>query len=143
MASTFNPDASLAITADCNNVMGIYQGESGLSLSISIGPATLDECGAGSRAATSSSGCSAGAAKYFFRDGKLYIDLMADGGTMAFTPAGEAAATPGGTSAAAAEKPRYEPLEECFAQPPEGLNVDLNNEGPVTQELGRITLATG
>ena len=139
---SFNPDASLAITADCNNVMGIYQGESGLSLSISIGPATLAECGPGSRS-DQFVRLLGGAAKYFFRDGKLYIDLMADGGTMAFTPAGEAAATPGGTSAAAAEKPRYEPLEECFAQPPEGLNVDLNNEGPVTQELGRITLATG
>ena len=28
--------------------------------------------------------------------------------------------------AAQAEPPRYEPLEECFAQPPEGLNVDLD-----------------
>jgi heat shock protein HslJ len=139
---SFNPDASLAITADCNNVMGFYQGESGLSLSISIGPATLAECGPGSRS-DQFVRLLGGAAKYFFRDGKLYIDLMADGGTMAFTPAGEAAATPGGTSAAAAEKPRYEPLAECFAQPSEGLNVDLNNEGPVTQKLGRLTLATG
>ncbi len=28
--------------------------------------------------------------------------------------------------AAQAAAPRYEPLEECFAQPPEGLNVDLD-----------------
>jgi hypothetical protein len=45
---------------------------------------------------------------------------------MAFAPAGEAAAAQGGASATAAEKPRYEPLDECFAQPPAGLNVALD-----------------
>ena len=87
---SFNPDASLAITADCNNVVGFYQGESGDSLSISIGPATLAECGPGSRG-DQFVRLLGGAAKYFFRDGKLYIDLFADGGTMIFAPAGEAA----------------------------------------------------
>ena len=30
------------------------------------------------------------AARYFFEDGQLFIDLLADGGTMAFAPQGEA-----------------------------------------------------
>ena len=87
---SFNPDASLAITADCNNVVGFYQGESGDSLSISIGPATLAECGPCSRG-DQFVRLLGGAAKYSFRDDKLYIDLFADGGTMIFAPVGEAA----------------------------------------------------
>jgi heat shock protein HslJ len=88
---SFNPDASLAITADCNNVVGFYQGESGDSLSISIGTATLAACGPGSRGDQFVT-LLGGAAKYSFRDGKLTIDLFADRGTMVFAPAGEAAA---------------------------------------------------
>ena len=43
---------------------------------------------------------------------------------MAFAPASEAAE--GDKSVAAAEKPHYEPLDECFAQPPAGLKVALD-----------------
>ena len=44
---SFNPDASLAITADCNDVVGFYQGEWGEALTITVDPATLAECGPG------------------------------------------------------------------------------------------------
>ena len=46
---SFNPDASLAITADCSDVVGFYQGEWGEALTITVDPATLAECGPGSR----------------------------------------------------------------------------------------------
>ena len=48
---SFNPDASLAIAAGCNDVVGFYQGECGDTLTISIEPVTLDECGPSSRSA--------------------------------------------------------------------------------------------
>ena len=40
---TFNTDVSLAITADCNNAVGFYQGEGG-NLSVEIGPVAMAGC---------------------------------------------------------------------------------------------------
>ncbi len=85
----FNPDASLAITAGCNDVVGFYQGEWGDALTITVDPATLAECGPASRSAQFVKLLGAGAG-YFFEGDNLYIDLMADGGTMGFAPAGMA-----------------------------------------------------
>lgn len=51
---------------------------------------------------------------------------MADGGTMVFASAGATAVTDGDTGALAGALPRYEPLDECFAQPPEDLTIDLD-----------------
>jgi heat shock protein HslJ len=85
----FNTDATLAITADCNNVAGFYQGETGDSLTVIIRPVTLADCGPGSRSAQFIDLLPAGAL-YFFEGKNLYIDLMADGGTMVFAPADEA-----------------------------------------------------
>ena len=84
---SFNPDASLAITAGCNDVVGFYQGESGDALTITVDPATLSECGPASCSAQFITLLGSGVG-YFFEDGNLYIDLMADGGTMGFAPAG-------------------------------------------------------
>jgi heat shock protein HslJ len=83
---TFNSDASLAISADCNDLVGFYQGESGLSLTISVGQVKLADCGPGSRSAQFIGLLPAGAL-YYFDGANLHIDLMADGGTMAFAPA--------------------------------------------------------
>jgi heat shock protein HslJ len=85
---SFNPDASLAVSADCNEVVGFYQGEWGESLTIIVDPATLAACGPGSRSAQFVTLLNAGA-RYFFEGDNLYMDLMADGGTMGFAPAGE------------------------------------------------------
>lgn len=85
---SFNPDASLAITAGCNNAVGFYQGESGSSLIIEIGAVTLAECGPESRSAQFLK-LLPGAARYSFDGDNLAIELMADGGTMVFAPAGE------------------------------------------------------
>jgi heat shock protein HslJ len=88
---SFNPDASLAITADCNDVVGFYQGEWGGALEIIVDPATLADCGPGSRSAQFVKLLGVGA-RYFFEGENLYIDLFADGGTMRFAPAGQVAA---------------------------------------------------
>jgi heat shock protein HslJ len=91
---SFNTDATLGITADCNDVVGFYQGEWGESLTIETGSATLAECGPGSRSDQFVK-LLAGGTRYFFEDGNLYIDLLADGGTMVFAPADtEAVAEP-------------------------------------------------
>jgi len=82
---TFNEDGTVNVKADCNNAQGAYTLEDG-SLSIELGPMTAAACEEGSRsddfvkylgfAATPS-----------FQEGYFAIDLTADGGTMAFTPA--------------------------------------------------------
>jgi heat shock protein HslJ len=88
---SFNPDASLAVTADCNDVVGFYQGEWGEALTIAVDPAALADCGPGSRSAQFVTLLGAGA-RYFFEGENLFIDLFADGGTMGFAPSGEVTA---------------------------------------------------
>lgn len=85
---SFNPDASLAITADCNEIVGFYQGEWGGALTIAADAETLTDCGPGSRSAQFVTLLGAGA-RYFFEGENLYIDLFADGGAMGLAPAGE------------------------------------------------------
>ncbi len=87
----FNPDASLAVTADCNDVVGFYQGEWGETLTIAVDSATLADCGPASRSAQFVTLLGSGA-RYFFEGENLYIDLFADGGTLGFAPAGEVTA---------------------------------------------------
>jgi hypothetical protein len=66
-----------------------------------------------------------GAARYFFEDAELYIDLMADGGTMAFARAsGELLADGDGGGDVAGTVPRVEPLDDCFVEMPEGANYE-------------------
>jgi pimeloyl-ACP methyl ester carboxylesterase/heat shock protein HslJ len=95
--ATFNPDATLAIVADCNNAAGSYQGEGG-KLSIEIGPMTAAACPPDSRSDQFVK-LLGGAALYYFRDGNLYIDLFADGGTMVFAPAAAEVTSEVGTGA--------------------------------------------
>lgn len=82
---TFQDDDSIALVADCNNAMGSYRVE-GSSLTIEMGPTTMAACSPESRS-DSFIQYLGYAANYFFEDGDLYIDLMADGGTLAFAPA--------------------------------------------------------
>jgi heat shock protein HslJ len=84
-AATFAGDGSLKVTADCNNAGGTYTDDGG-ALTIKIGPMTLATCPSGSRSDQFVK-LLGSAARYFAKDGKLYIDLMADAGTMAFAPA--------------------------------------------------------
>ncbi len=82
---TFNADGTVAIVADCNLAQGSYKTDQG-SLAIAVGPATLALCPGNSRSEQFVKYLGF-AARYFFRDGKLFIDLLADGGTLAFAPA--------------------------------------------------------
>ena len=96
---TFQDDGTVAIKADCNNASGTYTADDS-SLTIEVGPMTLAACPPDSRSEQFVK-LLGGAAKYFFADGKLFIDLMADGGTMRFDPAGETAASPEAAAEAA------------------------------------------
>jgi len=85
----FNTDGTASIVADCNRASGSYEAADG-SLQVKIGPATVALCPGDSRGDQFVKYLGS-AARYFFKDGKLYIDLLADGGTMRFAPAGKAA----------------------------------------------------
>ncbi len=82
---TFKEDGAVEIKADCNNAAGSYTATGEGSLSIQIGPMTLAACSESYRSDAFVQHLGA-AGHYFFADGKLRIDLMADGGTMIFTP---------------------------------------------------------
>ena len=83
-ALAFNEDATVSIKADCNNAGGSYTADGG-SLKIEIGPMTKAMCSPESRSDDFIKYLGA-ASNDFFEDGLLYIDLMADGGTMTFAP---------------------------------------------------------
>ncbi len=82
---TFEEDDAVAILADCNNAQGTYTDEDG-ALTIAVGPMTAAACPEGSRS-DQFVALLGSAARYFFQDSMLYIDLLADGGTLAFAPA--------------------------------------------------------
>lgn len=81
----FQADGSLVVVADCNNAMGTYTID-GSSLSIAMGPMTMAACPPGSLSDDFVRYLGS-AAIFFFEEGKLFIDLTADGGTMTFAPA--------------------------------------------------------
>ncbi len=81
---TFHADGTLDVKADCNQASGTYILD-GSQISISLGPTTLAACPPGSHSDDFLKYLSS-AAIYFFQPGELYIDLMADGGTMKFIP---------------------------------------------------------
>jgi D-alanyl-D-alanine carboxypeptidase len=79
----FNEDNSVKIVADCNNASGSFTLTTGFS--IEIGPMTKAACPPESRSDQFVAYLGS-AANYFYEDGNLYIDLLADGGTMVFAP---------------------------------------------------------
>lgn len=82
---TFQPDGSLQIQADCNNASAGYTAAEEGSLSVQPGITTLALCGPESRSEELVQKLGF-AANYFFQNGHLFIDLMADGGTLEFSP---------------------------------------------------------
>jgi D-alanyl-D-alanine carboxypeptidase len=94
---TFAAEGAVTIVADCNNAGGTYTADAPTpgSLTILIGTVTTAACQPGSRSEQFLT-LVAGAARYFFEDGRLFIDLMADGGTLVFAPAGVEATAPAG-----------------------------------------------
>ncbi len=78
-----SPEGQISVQADCNQVNGTYT-LADSALTIELGPSTRAACPPGSLGDQFVANLSA-AAIYFFQDGNLFIDLMADGGTMQFT----------------------------------------------------------
>jgi heat shock protein HslJ len=79
---SFQGDGSVLIKADCNNATGSYTTANG-AITIAVGPMTLAACPPDSRSDQFVK-LLGNAARYHFKDGNLYIDLKADGGTLAF-----------------------------------------------------------
>jgi heat shock protein HslJ/LysM repeat protein len=86
----FQEDGSLGVQADCNNAFADFMIE-GSDISIEIGPVTRAQCPPGSRSNDYLSYLGS-AANYNFENGNLFIEMMADGGVMEFTPAESAVA---------------------------------------------------
>jgi len=88
----FNEDGTADIKADCNNVLANYTLD-GSSISIELGPTTMVACEGDSLDSDFLAQLSS-AAIYRIEGGQLYLDLMADGGTMRFIPS-DLSAAPG------------------------------------------------
>ncbi|HRW09110.1 MAG TPA: META domain-containing protein [Caldilineaceae bacterium] len=82
---TFLEDGSLQIQADCNRATASYTATEDGSLEVTPGIMTLALCGPESRSEELIQKLGF-AARYFFQDGHLFIDMMADGGTLEFQP---------------------------------------------------------
>jgi len=124
---TFNQDGTVAIKADCNNAMGSYTTEAG-SLKIEVGPMTLAACPPESRSDEFVANLGY-AARYFFEDGFLYIDLFADGGTMAFAPAAQPEAAGDVTSHPWLWTSFTGPVEQFEVDAPDNYVVTFNDDG--------------
>ena len=81
---TFLDDGTVQIQADCNQATASYAAADG-SLTVTPGITTLALCGPASHSEELIQKLGF-AAHYFFQDGHLFIDLMADGGTLEFQP---------------------------------------------------------
>ena len=119
---TFNNDETVNVVADCNNASGTYMAEGG-SLTIAIGPMTMAACPPESRS-NQFVELLGGAALYFFEDGQLFIDLMADGGTMVFAPAEEPSMVDSGEDGMAGSLP-----EDLTAQLDAFLQSQVYSDG--------------
>lgn len=82
---TFLDDGSLQIQADCNQATASYTATADGSLTVTPGVTTLALCGPESRGEELIQKLGF-AAHYFFQNGHLFIDMMADGGTLEFQP---------------------------------------------------------
>jgi heat shock protein HslJ len=82
---TFAPDDALYIKADCNRAKGTYKADEQGTLTIEIGPMTRAMCIKKSRSDKFVKYLGF-VRHYFFKDGHIFFDLFADGGTMEFRP---------------------------------------------------------
>jgi len=85
---SFNADGSVNVKADCNNATGTYTADDNGSLSIELGPMTLAACPPESRSDEFVQKLGF-VSNFFFENGVLYLDTMADGGTFQLASASE------------------------------------------------------
>ena len=88
---TFNSDRTVSVKADCNNSTGSYTADDSGSLTIKLGATTLAACPAASRSDEFVQKLGS-VTNFFFEEGFLYLDTMADGGTFQLASAPESAA---------------------------------------------------
>ena len=82
---TFHEDGTVDVVADCNNAVGIYMVD-GSNLTIELGPMTMVACPPDSLSDDYLQNL--GFVRiYFLEEGHLFLDIMADGGTLEFAPA--------------------------------------------------------
>jgi heat shock protein HslJ len=81
----FFPAGRMAVKADCNTVAATYE-ITGNQISFVPGPSTLVACPPDSQADEFIKGL-ANVTSFFFKDGKLFMELKFDSGVMTFTPA--------------------------------------------------------
>ncbi len=82
---TFAEDGTVAMKADCNQAAGTFTLD-GSNLTVTVGPVTLAMCSAESLGEQFLVNLTS-VATAAVQDGKLLLELMADGGTMVFAPA--------------------------------------------------------
>lgn len=142
---SFMEDGQLAVKADCNQVLGQFEGSDSM-LAITLGPSTLAACGPDS-VDTEFTQALSNAALYFFQDDDLFIDLASDSGTMQFSPAPEAMALVG--TVWELEQIQYNDDTLLMADPPENYTVEFMEDGSVAiqadcnQAQGEFSTAEG
>lgn len=119
---TFQPDGTLSIKADCNQVIASYSASEDGPLSIQPGPATMAACPPESRGDefVQNLGFVSG---YFFQDGFLFMDMMADGGTLKLSPQAATGMSSAGETAMPASF-----TYQCAAD--RSFTAEFTNEGP-------------
>lgn len=109
-----NEDETLSFQADCNVGTGSYTADNG-SLSITLGPTTLAECGPESRYDEYLEGLGE-VVSYVIDDGQLFLNLPVDVGNLVFEPADNAA-----TEASAAQVTGTVTYRPRIALPPDAV----------------------
>ena len=133
---TFQEDGTVVVVADCNNALGSYTVDES-SLMIEMGPMTMALCPGESRSEDFVKYLGA-AAIFFFEDSTLYIDLMADGGTMSFIPV-ETVIADDGRGAIAGQLTANpwkwvsftNPVEQFEIDDPENFLLTFNEDGTI------------
>jgi D-alanyl-D-alanine carboxypeptidase len=139
---TFNNDATLNATADCNNANGSYTTDSS-SITVVMGPMTMAACPEGSHSDDFIKYLSS-AAIYFFKDRHLYIDLFVDGGTMEFTPVQTGQAGETAISANAWTWERFtDPTQQFDVPQPDHYIVNLLEQGNLVVVVADCNIVQG
>ena len=133
---TFNADGTATVVADCNNVTATYVTDASGSLTITLGVSTAVGCPADTQDQVFLAGL-AGAARAFTLagSGDLYIDQIADAGTLRFRSAGAGEAGAGEAPAAGLTGVTWEwvslidPLGQTLASDPTRYTITFNEDG--------------
>ena len=92
----FKDDGTVLVKADCKQAVGNFSDENG-SLSIELGPTTMNICSDDSLSEEFLKELSYAATYVFDEDGNLVINMQMDGGNIIFAPAEEMATAPAET----------------------------------------------